>query len=79
MMDCKSLPTPMVMNLKKMKEASSDSYEIDPHLYRQLIESLMYVVNIRHDICYAVNVLNQFMRQSRQIHWITTKHVLRYL
>jgi hypothetical protein len=31
-MDCKSMPTPMVMNLKKMNEASSDSGEIDPHL-----------------------------------------------
>jgi hypothetical protein len=28
---------------------------------------------------YAVNVLSQFMSQSRQTHWIATKHVLRYL
>jgi hypothetical protein len=33
MTDCKSMPTLMVMNLKNMKEASSDSGEIDPHLY----------------------------------------------
>jgi hypothetical protein len=37
MMDCKSMPTPMVMNLKKMNEASTDSGEIDPHIYRQLV------------------------------------------
>jgi hypothetical protein len=79
MTDCKSMPTPMVMNLKKMNEASSDSGEIDPHLYRQLIGSLMYLVNTRPDICYAVSVLSQFMSQSRQTHWIATKHVLRYL
>ena len=30
MMDCKSIL--MVMNLKKMNEASNDSGEIDPHL-----------------------------------------------
>jgi hypothetical protein len=51
MMDYKSMPTPMMMNLKKMNEASSDSDEIDPHLYQQLIGSLMYLVNTRPDIC----------------------------
>jgi hypothetical protein len=33
MTDSKSMPTPMVMDLKKMKEASTDLGEIDPHLY----------------------------------------------
>jgi hypothetical protein len=33
MIDCKSMPTLMVMDLKKMTEASTDSCEIDPHLY----------------------------------------------
>jgi hypothetical protein len=68
MTDCRSMPTPMVMNLKKMNEASSDSGEIDPHLYRQLIGSLMYLVNTRTDICYAVSVLSQFMSHPRQTH-----------
>jgi hypothetical protein len=39
----------------------------------------MYLVNSRLDICYAVNVLSQFMSQPKQTHWIATKHVLRYL
>jgi hypothetical protein len=56
MTDCKSMPTPMVMDLKKMND--TDSGDIDPHLYRQLIGSLMYLVNTRPDICYAVNVLS---------------------
>ena len=77
MTDCKSMPTSMVMDLKKMNDV--DSGEINPHLYRQLIGSLMYLVNTRPDICYAVNVLSQFMSQSRQTHWIVAKHVLRYL
>jgi hypothetical protein len=64
------MPIPMVMDLKKMNEASTnsgeidphlDSGEIDPHLYRQLIGSLMYLINTKPDICYAVNVLSQFM------------------
>jgi hypothetical protein len=76
MTECKSMPTPKVMDLKKMV---TDSGEIDPHLYKQLIESLMYLINTRPDICYAVNVLSQFMSQLRQTHWIAAKHVLRYL
>jgi hypothetical protein len=79
MKDCKSIPTPMVMDLKKMNEASTDSGEIDPHLYRQLIGSLMYLVNTGPDICYAVNVISLFMSQPRQTHKIAAKHVLRYL
>jgi hypothetical protein len=34
MTECKSMPTPMVMDLKKMNEASTDSGEIDPRIYR---------------------------------------------
>ena len=34
MTDYRSMPTPMVMNLKKMNEASSDSGKIDLHLYK---------------------------------------------
>jgi hypothetical protein len=79
MTDCKPMPTPMVMNLKKLSKNSSASAEIDPHLYRQLIGSLMYMVNTRPDICYVVSVLGQFMNQPRQTHWIAGKRVLRYL
>jgi hypothetical protein len=68
MTDCISMPTPMVMNLKKMNEASSDPGKIHPHLYKQLIGSLMYLVNTRLDICYVVSVLSQFMSQPRQAH-----------
>jgi hypothetical protein len=51
MTDCKPMPTLMVMDMKKLSETSSDSGEIDPHLYRQLIGSLMYLVNTGPDIC----------------------------
>ena len=44
MTECKSIPTPMVMDLKKMNDA--DSGEIDP----QLIGSLMYLLNTITDI-----------------------------
>ena len=78
MTECKSMPTPMVMDLMKMNDASSDSCEIDPHLYQQLIGSLMYLVNTSPNICFAVNVLSQFMSQPTDS-LIVAKHVLRYI
>jgi hypothetical protein len=75
----KPIPTPMVMNMKKPNETSSDLCDIDPHIYRHMIASLMHLVNIRPDICNAISVLSQFMSQPRKTHWIAAKHVLRYL
>jgi hypothetical protein len=70
-------PNRMVMDLKKMSD--TNSRDVDPHLYRQLIGSLMYMVNTIPDIFYAINVLSQFMSQPKQTHWIIAKPVLRYL
>ena len=39
----------------------------------------MYLVNTRPDICYATNVLSHFMCESKKIHLMTAKHILRYL
>jgi hypothetical protein len=39
----------------------------------------MYLVNTRPDICFAVNTLSQHMVEPRQVHWMATKHMLRYL
>jgi len=77
MMDCKSMPTPMVTNLKLLNETSSD--RVDSTIYRQMIGSLMYLTNTRPDICFAVNTLSQFMVEPRRVHWIAAKHILRYL
>lgn len=67
----------MVTNWRKINASKQEA--VDPTLYRQLIGSLMYLVNTRLDICYAVNSLSQFMVEPKRVHWTTTKHVLRYL
>eukprot|EP00253_Pinus_taeda_P014750 PITA_14750 len=59
MEDCKPMSTPMITNWKKLH--ASDSELVDPTLYRQLIGCLMYLVNTRPDICFAVNTMSQFM------------------
>ena len=76
MMDCKPMTTPMNSNLKLLQDDSSEAF--DPTVYRQVIGSLMYLVNTRLDICFAVNALSQYMVAPRQVHWIAAKHVLRY-
>ena len=78
-MDCKSMTTPMVANLKKLHEIASSSDSVDSTMYRQLIGSLLYLVHTRPDICFAVSALSQFMTDLRHVHWIAAKHVLRYL
>ena len=79
MMDCKSMTTPMVSNLKKLHETTSCTNLVDSTMYRHLIGSLLYLVHTRPDICFAVSALSQFMTDPRHVHWVATKHVLRYL
>ena len=75
--DCRPMATPMITNWKKIDRF--EDKEVDPTLYKQLIGSLMYPVNTRLDICYAVNTLNQIMVEPKRVCWATTKHVLRYI
>jgi hypothetical protein len=75
--DSRPMTTPMITNWKKLH--ASESQLVDSTLYRQLIGSLMYLVNTRPDICFAVNTLSQFMVEPRRVHWVAAKHVLRYL
>jgi hypothetical protein len=44
MQDCKLMTTPMITNFKKM--TASDLELVDPTLYKQLLGSLMYLVNV---------------------------------
>ena len=46
---------------------------------KNLIKSLMYLVNTMPNIFFAVNTMTQFMVELRNVHWAAKKHVLRYL
>jgi len=77
MMDCKSLTTPIVTNIRKLRD--SESYLVDPSMYWKLIGSLMYLCNTKPTIFFIVNTFNQFQMEPIHDHWIVAKHVLRYL
>ena len=77
MMDCKAITTPMASNLKLLSDASSEI--VDATMYHQMIRSLMYLTNMRPDICFAINTLIYFLIDPRHVHLIAAKHILRYL
>ena len=61
------------------KEDATSVEVVDATIYRQLVGSLMYLVNTGPDICYAVNQLSQAMVKPTKLFWKAGKHVLRYL
>jgi hypothetical protein len=69
--------TPMETKLKLLVDTSSEL--IDATLYRQIIGSLMYMMNNRTYICFVVNTLSQFLVKPRHVHLVVSKHVMRYL
>ena len=48
-------------------------------MYCQMIGSLMYLMNMRLDICFPVNTLSQFLTDPRHVHLTAAKQILRYL
>jgi hypothetical protein len=68
MMDCKSMATPMMKNQKKLSDSASNSDLMDPTMCKHLIGSLMYLVNTRPDIFFAMSTLSEFMVESRHFH-----------
>ena len=77
MLECKAMATTMDTNLKLLADESLEL--VDVTQYRQIIGLLMYLTNTRPDICFAVNTLSQYLVKPRCVHWIATKHVMRYL
>jgi hypothetical protein len=74
---CKSMDTPLAGKWKK--EDATYGEVVDDIIHRQLVGSLMYLVNTRPNICYAVNQLSQAMVKPTKLFWKAGKHVLKYL
>lgn len=66
MQDYRPMATPMITNWKNI-DASGDR-EVDLTLYRQLIGSLMYLVNTKTNISFTFNTLSQFMVEPKRVH-----------
>jgi hypothetical protein len=77
MLECKAMATPMETNLKLMFYTSLEL--VDATLYRQIIGSLMYLMNTRPYICFSKNTLIQYPVEPRRVHLVVAKNVMRHL
>ncbi|GJX75164.1 putative ribonuclease H-like domain-containing protein [Tanacetum coccineum] len=59
-----------------VKDANGD--DVDVHLYRSMIGSLMYLTASRHDIMYVVCVCARFQVTSKALHLHALKRIFRY-
>lgn len=62
----------------KLKNDTNDEI-VDAILYKQIIGSLRYVCNIRHDTCQSVGLERRFMEKPRSYHLLEAKRILKYM
>lgn len=51
----------------------------DPQQYRRLVGRLVYNANTHPELCYAIHLLSQFMKQPCEEHWQATIRVVKFL
>ncbi|GJW22186.1 putative ribonuclease H-like domain-containing protein [Tanacetum coccineum] len=73
----KTASTPMETHKPLSKDA--DGTDVDVHLYRSMIGSLMYLTSSRPDIMFAVCACSRFQVQSKASHMHAVKRIFRYL
>ncbi|KAL3691662.1 hypothetical protein R1sor_005313 [Riccia sorocarpa] len=75
--DCKSATTPMEEGLQLTADTGEES--VDGYRYRRLVGKLLYIVNSRPDIAYAVGIVSHYMSNPQRPHQEAVKRILRYL
>ncbi|GJZ64364.1 putative ribonuclease H-like domain-containing protein, partial [Tanacetum coccineum] len=75
--DVKTASTPMETQKVLLKDA--DGEDVDEHLYRSMIGSLMYLTSSRPDIMFAVCACARFQVNPKVSHLHAVKRIFRYL
>ncbi|GJU10884.1 putative ribonuclease H-like domain-containing protein [Tanacetum coccineum] len=75
--DVKSASTPT--DLEKPLVQDGDDADVDEHLYRSMIGSLMYLTASRPDIMFAVCACVRFQVSPKTSHLLAVKRIFRYL
>ncbi|GKD79441.1 hypothetical protein Tco_1342062 [Tanacetum coccineum] len=73
----KTAITPMETKMALTKDEEVD--EVDIHLYRSMIGSLMYLTTSRTDIMFAVCACSRFQVTSKTSHLNAVKRIFKYL
>ena len=77
MREARPISSPMDPNEKLSSNDNSDL--ADAVRYRQLVGSLIWLLNTRLDVSFVVGILSSFMQQPRKSHLRLAQRVLRYL
>ncbi|GJS96419.1 hypothetical protein Tco_0803387 [Tanacetum coccineum] len=72
--DVKSASTPTDLEKPLVKDADAD--DVDEHLYRSMIRSLMYLTSSRPDIMFAVCACARFQVSPKTSHLLASKESL---
>ncbi|GJT62379.1 putative ribonuclease H-like domain-containing protein [Tanacetum coccineum] len=75
--DVKSASTPTDLEKPLVKDRDAD--DVDEHLYRSMIGSLMYLTASRPDIMFAVCACARFQVSPKTSHLLAVKRIFRYL
>ncbi|GKA00581.1 putative ribonuclease H-like domain-containing protein, partial [Tanacetum coccineum] len=76
-LDVKTASTPMETHKPLLKDV--DGEDVDEHLYRSMIGSLMYLTSSRPDIMFVVCACTRFQVNPKVSHLHTVKRIFRYL
>ncbi|GKC78543.1 putative ribonuclease H-like domain-containing protein [Tanacetum coccineum] len=75
--DVKTASTPVDLEKPLVKDGDAD--DVDVHLYRSMIGSLMYLTASRPDIMFAVCACVRFQVTPKTSHLLAVKRIFRYL
>ncbi|GJV19842.1 putative ribonuclease H-like domain-containing protein [Tanacetum coccineum] len=75
--EVKSASTPMETQKPLLKD--EDGEEVDVHMYRSMIGSLMYLTSSRPDIMFAVCACARYQVNPKVLHLHAVKRIFRYL
>ncbi|GJT09773.1 putative ribonuclease H-like domain-containing protein [Tanacetum coccineum] len=73
----KTASTPMETSKPLMKDENAE--DVDVHLYRSMISSLMYLTSLRPDIMFVVCACERFQVTPKVSHLHAVKRIFRYL
>ncbi|GKB30040.1 uncharacterized mitochondrial protein-like protein [Tanacetum coccineum] len=76
-LDVKSTST--LVDLERTLVKDGDANDVDEHLYRSMIGSLMYLTASRPDIMFAVCACARFQVTLKTSHLLAVKRIFRYL
>ena len=77
-LDSKKHTSTLMSSLAKLSRDAT-GVEVDPTLYRSMIDSLLYLTASRPDIAFSVGVCARFQATPKESHLTVVKRIIRYI